>query len=631
MIHQKLSTTYASGTYAAVTPQKHLVYDSASVNNQNMAYPKSRLVEAYTCFSPCSTKLTDIGLSYTVRGEVADEYESTPNSGTYYHLTQTYWANHAPYQLTSNIGLPTITYTSDPEGRIYSVSASSGQNPVSSTNYNAAGLPTAINLGSGSGDKDAYSYDPNTNRMTQYQFTVNGTSLTSNLGWNANATVQTQNITDGFNSADTQNCSYAYDDLTRLTSANCPTAASQSFAYDPFGNINKSGSPYSFAATYSSATNRMVCVGSANDPTCLHGFVPQYDSNGNVTNDNFHTYTWDADGHATTVDAGQSDAVNLTYDALGRMVEQTRGSAHTQIVYSPLGQKLALTNGSTLQKALVPLGNRALAAYNSSGLLYYAHPDYLGSIRLATTPNRTMYFDTAYAPFGETYPSTGNGTLDPSYTGQTNDVASYRQDTAGGLYDFPLREYSTQGRWPSPDPLGRSATCPKDPQTQNRYDYVRNNPMSYTDPTGGMLCEQCIDGGGGGFGCDPLFDPLCDLAPMILLNVGTAGFISTTPENRKFPWPELAIGLFRLVESDPQGDSVTKWHLECFKQPSPYNKSACNYIYTPTDSGCEASCMNCFSKLPALKPSDLCACICKETKMFDNPKRCDSFCKDVKK
>jgi YD repeat-containing protein len=191
----------------------------------------------------------------------------------------------------------------------------------------------------------------------------------------------------------------------------------------------------------------------------------QYDSDGNVLNDSFHSYAWDADGHAITVDAGQSDAVSLAYDALGRMVEQTRGSAHTQIVYSPLGQKLALTSGSTLQKALVPLGNRALAAYNSSGLLYFAHPDYLGSIRLATTPSRTMSFDTAYAPFGETYPSTGNGTLDPSYTGQTNDVASYRQDTAGGLYDFPLREYSTQGRWPSPDLMGRSATCPKDPQT----------------------------------------------------------------------------------------------------------------------------------------------------------------------
>jgi hypothetical protein len=97
------------------------------------------------------------------------------------------------------------------------------------------------------------------------------------------------------------------------------------------------------------------------------------------------------------------------------------------------------------------LSGNALAIYNASGLLYYSHPDFLGTARLATTPNRTTYFDTAYAPFGETYAS--SGTLDPSYTGKMNDTG-HRQDTAGGLYDFPVREYSTQGRWPDPDPLG---------------------------------------------------------------------------------------------------------------------------------------------------------------------------------
>jgi len=193
------------------------------------------------------------------------------------------------------------------------------------------------------------------------------------------------------------------------------------------------------------------------------------------------------------------------------MVEQGRNTVYTQVAYSPLGQKLALMNGQALQKAMVQLGNRALGIYNASGLLYYAHADLLGSIRLATTPARSRYFDTAYAPFGETYASVG--TLDPSYTGQTNDISSYRQDTAGGLYDFPLREYSTQGRWPNPDPLGRGATCPKDPQTQNRYAYVRNNPMSYTDPTGGRENENPWEGGGGG--CDPsdLLCYICAYAP----------------------------------------------------------------------------------------------------------------------
>lgn len=150
---------------------------------------------------------------------------------------------------------------------------------------------------------------------------------------------------------------------------------------------------------------------------------------------------------------------------------------------------------------MVPLPGKAFAIYNSSGLLYYAHPDLLGSIRLATTLARAMYFDTAYAPFGETYASVG--TLDPAYTGQMGDV-SHRQDTVGGLYDFPAREYSTQGRWPSPDPAGVGATCTKDPQSQNRYAYVTNNPITRVDPTG--MWADC-------FGDDPFCNDPCWLDP----------------------------------------------------------------------------------------------------------------------
>jgi hypothetical protein len=31
------------------------------------------------------------------------------------------------------------------------------------------------------------------------------------------------NITDGFNAADAQTCNYGYDDLARISSANCGT------------------------------------------------------------------------------------------------------------------------------------------------------------------------------------------------------------------------------------------------------------------------------------------------------------------------------------------------------------------------------------------------------------------------
>jgi RHS repeat-associated protein len=158
------------------------------------------------------------------------------------------------------------------------------------------------------------------------------------------------------------------------------------------------------------------------------------------------------------------------------MVEQNRSGSYTQVVYAPSGFKLALMSGQTLKKSFVPLPSGAQAVYNSSGLAYYRHPDWLGSSRLASTPSRTIYADVAYAPFGESYNSSGN--VDLSFTGQN-------QDTISGLYDFPQREYSpVQGRWISPDPLGIGAVKITNPQTWNRYAYVHNNPLGMIDPNG---------------------------------------------------------------------------------------------------------------------------------------------------
>ncbi|MGA8440264.1 MAG: RHS repeat-associated core domain-containing protein [Candidatus Sulfotelmatobacter sp.] len=89
-----------------------------------------------------------------------------------------------------------------------------------------------------------------------------------------------------------------------------------------------------------------------------------------------------------------------------------------------------------------------------------------------------MSNDTSYAPYGEAYNNTTNA--DFNFTGMMQDTGGL----GGGLYDFPYREYSTVGRWISPDPAGLNAVDPTNPQSWNRYAYVLNNPLSATDPTG---------------------------------------------------------------------------------------------------------------------------------------------------
>ena len=482
-LHRLTSTFVSSGSYASSTSYKYFVYDTATVNGVAMANAKTRMAEAYTCTSSCTSKITDIGFSYTVRGETSDVYESTPNSGGYYHTSATYWANGAldvltaKYGSTGITGLPTFTYAPDGEGRISTVSASSGQNPVTATAYSVASLPTQVTFGSS--DSDSFTYDPNSNRMMQYKFTVNAQSVVGTLTWNVIGTLEDLSVTDPFFSSGNQSCAYTHDDITRIARANCGSSWSQTFSYDAFGNISKSGT-VSFQPTYSYLTNHMTQVGSS---------TPTYDANGNATYDTAHTYSWDAAGKPVTV-----DSVDLTYDALGRMVEQNKSGTYDQIVYAPTGAKFAIMNGSTLQKAFVPLTGGSQAVYTSSGLVYYRHSDWVGSSRFASTSTRTMYYDGAYAPFGEAYAQTG--TADLSFTGMN-------QDTVANLYDFPARELNDiHGRWPSPDPAGMKSVRLRDPQSWNRYAYVGNNPLSFTDPTGMNKCFAwmhplpCEAGGG---------------------------------------------------------------------------------------------------------------------------------------
>src|SRR4029077_2209417 len=447
-----------SGPYGSNTPNKYFIYDAATVNSVAMTNVKGRKAEAYTATCLTCTKITDIGFSYTSRGEVSDVYESTPHSGGYYHVTASYWANGVLNQLSGLSGLPTITYNVDGEGRINSVSASSGQNPLTSTSYNFVSRPTQVNLGSS--DSDSFIYDPNTNRMTQYSFNVNGKSVVGSLTWNPIGTLGSLSISDPLYSGGNQTCSYTHDDLSRIQSVNCGTLWAQTFSYDAFGNISKSGT-MSFQPTYSPTTNQMTSIG---------GSTPTYDANGNVGNDFLNTYTGDAAGRPVTM-----NGIGATYDALGRMVEKNSGGTYSQIVYAPWGKKLGIMSGQTLQKAFVALTGGSMAVYNSSGLAYYRHSDWVVSSRFASTPTRSMYYDGAYAPFGEAYAQTGS--TDLSFTGMN-------QDTASNLYDFPTREYGIQGRWPSPDPAGLQSVNPSNPQTLNRFAYTRNSPLSRVDPTG---------------------------------------------------------------------------------------------------------------------------------------------------
>jgi hypothetical protein len=284
-----------------------------------MTNAANRLAEAYA-------GSTDLGFSYSNRGEVSDAWQSTPNSGGYYHTTASYWAPGPGLLNTRAIPGPlTWTYSPDGEGRVSSVAASSGQNPITNTQYNGFSEPTSVTYGSG--DFDTFGYDPNTGRMTSYTNTVGGVQVQSNAPtWNANGTLG-ELQTSGTSTIPP--CSYTYDDLSRLQQSTCGsgiwTTTATTYSYDPFGNVSKTGS-WSFQPTYNTATNQFQTLPNVPTGTTL------YDANGNLIFDGMCTYSWDAEGKMLELNNGSS-APTWTFDALGagwrRMPHRIRSSALT--------------------------------------------------------------------------------------------------------------------------------------------------------------------------------------------------------------------------------------------------------------------------------------------------------------
>src|SRR3990172_4559579 len=99
--------------------------------------------------------------------------------------------------------------------------------------------------------------------------------------------------------------------------------------------------------------------------------------------------------------------------------------------------------------------------------------------------------DIRYHAFGETRSGGATTPTDKRFTGQTLDLST-------GLYWYGSRAYDpVLGRFVQPDSI---VPDHKNPQALNRYSYVLNNPLRYTDPSGNEPWDE--DGGAGGGGGD---------------------------------------------------------------------------------------------------------------------------------
>jgi RHS repeat-associated protein len=414
---------------------------------------------------------TDELFCYDPAGRKTDTFQWTSNGyNAYGHISEAYYPNGVPKSISwiasgwPTPTPPTVNYALDSMGRPYSASDSNSNTLVSSTSYY---LDNGVNTVTfGNGDKSAYSeyanFAPKT--ATHTIGTTSNNTIAYTPTWNSNGTVLSLQTIDKFNSAaNSQTCSFSYDDLIRISTDNCGSNWNQSFSYDPFGNITKSGSsPWPpMGVTYNESNNRYSSGNSF-----------AYDANGRLLNDTFDTLGWDVNGNLIS-----QTGTSFQYDAFDRPVSSTAAGVTTSYVYAPDGTLIATLLGSSHLFSQLFIGlpaSRAVYAGSTLALNHLDHYDWQESARVSSTWARTLYDDVSYDAFGMSY--WNSGTSNKEFAGLTGDISS-----GSGLASESRRYHPSQGRWESPDDR---IPDPYDPQSFNAYAYVNNLPTSMTDPGG---------------------------------------------------------------------------------------------------------------------------------------------------
>jgi RHS repeat-associated protein len=282
-------------------------------------------------------------------------------------------------------------------------------------------------------------------------------------------------VTDGVDAG--RSATYTYDSLYRLVtavtggSANYP-AWGLSETYDRYGNRS--------AQSIKSGCTGITCPTNSVTPSANSNRLGSpyiYDSSGNMTYDGVNALVYDAENHTTSASGASAGA--YVYDGNGLRVQKclpSCGGSNPNTVYVFSGSKVIAEydNGAGVtspSREYVYSGSALLAKIDSSGTKYYHH-DHLSN-RLVTDSSGNTLAQMGTFPYGESwYNASGDKLL----------FATYERDSESGN-DYVQARYniSRLARFSSPDPIAGGAS---DPQSLNRYSYVRNMPTNMTDSSG---------------------------------------------------------------------------------------------------------------------------------------------------
>jgi RHS repeat-associated protein len=304
---------------------------------------------------------------------------------------------------------------------------------------------------------------------------------------------------------------FDYDGLNRLVSAVTNGLSSgtriQSYQYDVLGNITYKSDvgSYTYGATCASGGfgPHAVCETSGT-VNASYG----YDTSGNMTTNKNRTLTYSSYNKPLNITEGTTQT-NFSYNANHSRYKQVKNtSAGTVTTYYMMGGQYEeitdLGKGETKYKSYLDsfgahIVTEVIATAQTTEELQYYHRDHLGSTEAITDEQGVMVERFLFDPSGnrrdsdweELPPAVQQAMSDIAYETTSQGFTGHEQLDSHNLTHMGGRIYDpVLGRFMSVDPF---IQLPGNTQNYNRYSYVLNNPLSYTDPTG-----YSLDGGGTG-------------------------------------------------------------------------------------------------------------------------------------
>ncbi|WP_226648297.1 Calx-beta domain-containing protein [Microbulbifer variabilis] len=311
---------------------------------------------------------------------------------------------------------------------------------------------------------------------------------------------------------------FDYDNLNRLTDIDLNGDSSVALTYRINGNIGTksdiaNNASYNYGGKYSkcSTSAGKHAVSSIGN---VYGYC--YDKRGN------QTHTYEGGNKIREISYTNYDKPSRIWSANGetkffydssfrRFKREDSGGAGNKTVYYIDGDEVVIGEGGSTKYNRY-ISDVALDIVQSGGsqTTHYFHSDHIGSISAITDANGALIERVSFDPFGKRRnPVTWeaieelmeNSTIlsvleitDKGFTQHEHVDHANIIHMGGRIYDFAI------GRFVQADPI---VQAPENGQSLNRYSYVFNNPLSYTDPTGYVAKASChqADHRGGNMTC----------------------------------------------------------------------------------------------------------------------------------